>query len=389
MTHEDSAEATIPPPASYQQLLRYATDLARVYRAERAKRAALYIAGQTTRRILDSIGDAVLVVDQAGTVLDVNPAFCGAIGVTREAVVGARMDGISELAALTQGAGELSGAREQVFEIALPQGPPRYLEARVSPYTDGAGHPLGRVWALRDITAEKRADETRKEFLAIVSHELRTPLTAVLGFAELLDMAGEGTLPDDQRAIVGRIVENAKLLRDIVEQVLAFTTAGTEATTFAPETVDLVALAGDVAAAFQERATDAGVAIAVRSPSEHVFMTADGVFLRRALEQIVDNAIAFNRRGGSVEVRVEATAESAAISIADTGEGIPPAEMERIFDPFYRVAHYMTGKARGLGLGLALAQRIVRQHGGTIDVASRLGVGSTFTVHLPFARRES
>ncbi len=373
------------PTTEYEQLMRYAADLARLYREERAGRAALFVAGQTTRRILDSIGDAVLVVDRAGRIIDVNAAFCRIIAVQRDQVLGRRVREVPELERVVEWL-EMDlppDSKDLVLDIPLPQLPPRHLEAHVSTYEGKTGDLLGTVWVLRDVTAQKRAEATRQEFLAIVSHQLRTPLTAVLGFAELLEIsAGAGT-DEQERTFIAGILDNARQLRDIVEQILTFTSIGADTGTFIPEPVSLSESIERAVAMSRNAATQRGIRISVELPPKPIVITAVASMITRAVEQILDNAVTFNTRDGSVWVSLREEENDAVVAVRDTGRGIPPSDLDRIFDPFYRCEDFMKANTRGLGLSLPLAQRIIRWHGGTISVSSALGVGSTFTIRLP------
>jgi signal transduction histidine kinase len=229
------------------------------------------------------------------------------------------------------------------------------------------------------------AGEARDEALSLLAHDLRSPLSVVVGYVQLLArQAREGTVDADRLVSYGaRIEESARQMTTLLEDLLADADpdAGTDQVETAP--TDLGDLVRRVCEHHAGVADDARVEAQV--PSQPAVLDVSEAKLERALHNLVLNAIKYSPDGAEVTVRLDATPDEARISVADRGIGIPQAEVGRIFERFMRGSN-VTGRATGIGLGLSSAKRAVEAHGGTIDVESAEGEGTTFTIRLPRAR---
>jgi signal transduction histidine kinase len=223
------------------------------------------------------------------------------------------------------------------------------------------------------------ANRAKSSFLAQMSHELRTPMTAVLGYAELL--AEDAS--DVQREDLERIRASGRHLLDLLDDVLDLSKVSAGRMEFAASPVDLVALARDVldasAPLLQAHANRAAV-----EAEEPVVVVADPLRTRQVLLNLVSNAAKFTR-DGTVRVGFETAADAGrcAVFVEDTGMGIAPEQLERIFDPFAQASADIQRTHGGTGLGLALARQFVERMGGRLTVVSAVGRGSRFTVWLP------
>jgi signal transduction histidine kinase len=233
------------------------------------------------------------------------------------------------------------------------------------------------------IARTQASQRSQREFVANVSHELKTPLTSVQGFAQaILDGTADTAETRQQAAQViydeaGRMHRMALNLLD-----LARLDAGTADITMSP--VNLPALLNTVAEKFAPQSQKAGVQIKVEAAENLPPLSADGDRLAQVFTNLVDNALKFTLKGGTISLRASGVKEGILISVSDTGKGIPDESQARIFDRFYQVdASRRGGEKHGSGLGLAIAKEIVQAHGGRIGVRSRLGVGTTFEIFLP------
>lgn len=221
-----------------------------------------------------------------------------------------------------------------------------------------------------------------RRFTADASHELKTPLTVMRADLERA-MSSPGVTPDQLPALEEALAESARMA-DLVDSLLTLARADEGRFDIHRESVDLAALTADV----HETATilGEGAAIAVTlAVNEPVHVLGDMVRLRQLLLNLVTNAIKYTPRGGAVTIALERRGDLAAFSEHDTGQGIAAADLPFIFDRFWRADRVRSrgGERGGFGLGLAIAQWIAHAHGGAINVASRLGRGSTFTVTIP------
>ncbi|MCI0548633.1 MAG: HAMP domain-containing histidine kinase, partial [Candidatus Rokubacteria bacterium] len=216
-----------------------------------------------------------------------------------------------------------------------------------------------------------------------VSHEFRTPLTVIRGYGEHL--MNEGSPPDGSISDVMRvIVESCDQIIDMVDTLIEVSRIEEEgARSLALRSVDLRDVAASSVDPLRLRAAKKGVELDLEFPPEPVRVQGDPALLDHLVRKLVDNALKYSDPGGRVVVRGRAEGPFGTLEVQDSGMGIPPEHIPRIFDKFYMVDGGLTRRRRGAGVGLYLAREIVRLHHGTIDVESRPGEGSVFHVRLP------
>jgi signal transduction histidine kinase len=248
-----------------------------------------------------------------------------------------------------------------------------------------------RQYDVRDLMTElararrvaEEANRAKSDFLAMMSHELRTPLAAIIGFGDLLYEGISGPLGDLPRSQIGRIRQGARHLLALIEDILSYSRieAGKQQVTI--ETVNVGDLARDVAAVVEPLATKKGLALRVRVPEVGVTIATDARKLRQILLNLLGNAVKFTERGEVVLTVGHDADGGVAFRVRDTGSGIAPTHLERIFLPFEQVDTSLANRHQGTGLGLGLSRKLAHLLGGELSVESELGIGSTFTVLLP------
>ncbi|TDK26838.1 PAS domain-containing sensor histidine kinase [Arthrobacter crusticola] len=244
--------------------------------------------------------------------------------------------------------------------------------------TDDDGTFVGTVVSFTDITSLLRALHAKDDFLSNVSHEFRTPLTSVLGFLDLILDRRDSLEPDVVRYLsVAR--RNALQLEALVDDLLAIN-AGTFRVR--PVQCDVGELIGACIASAQPAADAAGVRLINTAPAA-LPAVADPVRLGQALDNLVSNAVKYNRRGGTITVGADLTDGLLRLGVEDTGIGIEAEELSQVFDRFFRSPAVRVSTVQGVGLGLLITKSIVTEHGGTISAVSEPGQGSTFTMTLP------
>jgi signal transduction histidine kinase len=243
---------------------------------------------------------------------------------------------------------------------------------------------VGRLVVLREITAEREADRIKDEFFALVSHELRTPLTAIIGYVELVLDDDEDALDDTHRTHLEIAQRNARRLLRLVGDLLFVAQVETGQLMLEMAEIDLADVAARSLETFLPRARQAGIDLGA-DVTRVAPLLGDRDRLGQALENLIANAVKFTPEGGHVEVRVRREGDEAVISVADTGPGIPVEEQKHLFERFFRAELAVRGAVEGIGLGLAIAEAIVRGHNGRIVVESTAGEGATFAIHLPLA----
>jgi signal transduction histidine kinase len=235
-----------------------------------------------------------------------------------------------------------------------------------------------------DLLGAAQMDRERSAFLAGLSHELRTPLNAILGFAHVLESEVDGPLSSEARESLAIIRTSGEHLRTLIDDIIDLSALETGNLTLSRAPVDVLPLAEQVIREASATILDKPLDLAVTGASG-VSAFADQRRLRQILTNLVSNAVKFTSQG-SVTVHVEPRGSFAAITVRDTGMGIPPEETAAIFEE-YRQSGDARSRRAGTGLGLAITRRLVHMHGGTIEVTSELGRGSTFTVNLPLAAK--
>jgi heavy metal sensor kinase len=239
---------------------------------------------------------------------------------------------------------------------------------------------LPLVRALNGLLARlEGALDAQRAFIADAAHELRTPLTALRGSIEVA-LRSERT-PDEYRRVLGSSLEDVERLTRVAEDLLLLSraTAGLEVPRRTVELEPLVIEVLDLGTQLGQRA---GVTVRAKELAPLSVRGEEGA-LRRAVTNLVENAIKYTPRGGAVDLALTRAENRAVISVADTGIGIPAVDLERIFEPFVRLDAARARDTGGTGLGLAIARSIVAAHDGTISVESTPGSGSRFTIRLP------
>ncbi len=323
--------------------------------------------------ITQSMPEGLVLLDNKNAILSINPsasklfsAQAGCVGQNfltldrstdvSQAIDRARETGHSETRV------ELSGRIYQ-FDISR---------------IESAGEKIGAVLLCFDITERETAEQARREFTANVSHELKTPLQGIIGSAELIE---NGMVkPEDMPRFIGHIRTEAQRLVALIADIIRLSQLD-EGVEMPKENVELLSLAGEVAEDLRAAADKASVTITTDGQSSIVF----GVrrLLYEMLYNLCDNAIKYNRPGGSVRIHVENREQEAAISVLDTGIGIAPEHQSRIFERFYRVDKSHSKASGGTGLGLSIVKHAAMYHGGKVALESEPGRGTEIRVTLP------
>ena len=327
--------------------------------------------------ILSSMVEGVLVVDEQGRLQHVNDAARRMLRLDHDAINHSYVDAIRHPGIADQISRVLGGEQPEGLELSVTRDINRTLVARVAPVV-AAGR--GAVLVLHDITDLRRADQVRRDFVANVSHELRTPLTAIKGYAEaLMDE------PDDAEArqrflevIHRHSTRMERLVKDLLR--LARLDAGQEVV----ENVrcDARALLNSVISDFEAT---------IQAKQQHLKSTIadnasslmiDAAKFHDVLRNLVENAVNYTPDGGTVEIAADLVDHRYRIVVQDNGPGIPPEDLSRVFERFYRVDK-SRARPGGTGLGLAIVRNLVNTLGGEVAVANRPEGGAVFTVILP------
>ena len=245
--------------------------------------------------------------------------------------------------------------------------------------------PLGdlAVGVFFDITQLEKLERVRREFFANLSHELRTPLTAMLACSETL-MSGAMDDPDSRTRFVEMLHKHAKRMSALISDISDLSAIESGQVELTLERLRLRRVVADIVALAKSQRADTDISFSISIPDGFV-VEADRTRLEQILYNIIDNAVKFNRPGGSVCVSAVEKEGWVAITIEDTGAGITALDLPRVFERLYRGDKSRSRKTEGAGLGLAIVKHLVHAHGGELTVTSELGQGSRFTFTLPVA----
>ncbi|MEX0874988.1 MAG: ATP-binding protein [Actinomycetota bacterium] len=359
--------ASAPERTSAAEL---AVQIANEHRRALERLAQAATEGRRREAALTHTSDAVLIVQPTGIVEYANPT--ARLFMQDRALEVTRRLGQPDLERLVEHANATGEAVAEDVTLWIPGAKP--ARARAIPLADGA-----TVLLLSDLSESYRLDRVRRDFVANVSHELKTPVAAIRALAETASTA----LGADDLSTATRFVERlgteasrlAGLVLDLLD--LSRVEVGTELTM---STVELDALLAE--AADHARPVAEVKEIELVTHDSGLVVEADPSQLAMAVKNLVDNAVRYSERG-KVELVADRRGEWIAVSVSDQGIGIPVDEVTRIFERFYRVDKARSRATGGTGLGLAIVRHVVENHGGTVDVESELGVGSTFTLLLP------
>jgi two-component system phosphate regulon sensor histidine kinase PhoR len=354
-------------PEEVEALLALAANTsAALSNAELYQRVALE--KERSSAILENIADGIVALDRDGNVVLWNRAAeqvtgvpAGeALGRSPQQVLGRTLSGAPRVP-LARGGGEI------------------WLSVNEAVMRDPAGQVAGRIYAFRDISADRFVEEMKSEFVSTVSHELRGPLTSIYGFAETLLREDILFGEEERRVFLGYISSESERLTGIVDQLLNVARLDTGDLHVNLLPTDVRPLVAEVVTFAEE---NVGHSFVLELPTEPLAAEADADKLRQVLVHLVDNAVKYSPNGGRVTVAARRKSDTVEFQVADEGLGIPESEHDRIFRKFYRADQ----ERGGTGLGLFLAQGLVNAMGGRIWVESSEGEGSRFAFELPAAR---
>jgi PAS domain S-box-containing protein len=371
---------------------------------------------QTMTSVIDAVTEqSIIGTDRDGVIRVWNPGAERMLGLPRPDVVRKRsivdFHLPEELEAAAQDAGSATGltvlvhaAQEHGSDVrdwtyVAADGEQRTVSVAVTPRTDDRGVQAGWNFVGTDMTEARATERMKDQFVSLISHELRTPLTSILGYLELVLDDEDQALTDEQRRYLTTVERNADRLLRLVGDLLF--TAQVDAGRFSlqPHDVDLAGVVRSAEETARVTAATAGVEVVVDLPDGGLVIPGDAVRLGQACDNLVSNAVKFTPSGGRVTLSLStgwATSDGAVstdqrpgsapvarLAVSDTGMGIPTGEQGKLCTRFFRSSTAQRNAVPGVGLGLAITKAITTAHGGTLDLVSAEGEGTTFTLTLP------
>lgn len=342
--------------------------------------ARVAAASQERNRLMAAINsslDAVVAVDSDNNVTFANAAVRGLLDRSPEEVVGNPFVFTMPDPAAIEGL-RASRERGESTSVVIERPNRRFLRAIITPIVGGGD--WSTLVVFHDLTDVKRVEEVRRDFVANVSHELRTPLAAIKSVIETLE---GGAMEDSAVAhdFLGRADAEVDRLVQMVEELLELSRIESGELPVSREALDVGAIVESAADRMRAPSERAGLALKVALAQDLPLVKGDRVSLERALMNLVHNAIKFTPEGGRIEIAARPDGGGVTIEVSDTGVGIDPADLPRVFERFFKADR--ARRAGGTGLGLALVKHTAEAHGGRVEAESRLGEGSRFRIWLP------
>lgn len=359
--------------------------------ADRLKAQIAQISREKSERdaIFSNLSEGVMMLDMDGGIIDLNTAAARILELPSRQSGGTTVMGLVRNRRLDEFIAGLKNnlpPYEMEMTLALPTGERhlRFRAARISWGEEGAS---GVLLVIYDLTAIRRLENYRRDFVANVSHEIKTPITVIRGAVEtLLDGAMED--PAMAEKFLKILAAHAQRLNSLVDDILSLSDLECRSADHDRErqNLPLVAPVQTAIELIRPRAVERNMSIEVDDRTSGRLVPMDRALLEQAVLNLLTNAIKYSETTKPIEVRLDVADSLARISVTDHGCGIAPEHLGRVFERFYRVDKARSRKAGGTGLGLAIVKHIAQLHGGSVDVTSEVGCGSCFTILLPLGK---
>lgn len=336
------------------------------------------------RVILGGMRDGLIAIDDLGKIVLINSVMSRILGFEIREVRGRYLSDViedSEIIELLMNTLKMQRPLEAELDLGLGQSE-KFLKAYTSPLIDYGQDVSGALIVLHDLTQTRMLENMRRDFVANVSHELKTPITAIRGIAETLVDDPQMELELRQKFMT-KITDQSHRLSNLVSDLLALARLDEREKT--PKTrIELGTLIEErITSLSKVTAPEKMARLIFDKPEEPVHVFGDEEELRQAIGNLIDNGLKYTPRHGSVRTELSSTGDQATIRIEDNGIGIPEEFLDRIFERFFRVDKARSREIGGTGLGLAIVKNICLKHDGNVEVESKDGKGTTFTITLP------
>lgn len=336
--------------------------------------------------IVRSIPDPLIVLDSDYRIVMANRACERYFGFSGEKAEGKHfLEAIRDgklFSFITSGVESNDAVSEKV--LLFENGSNSYFNVTVTKICSGGSSAQGCIVLMQDVTGFKQLEQVKTDFVATVSHEFKTPLTSIIMGASMLEGENLGVLDSRQKTIVDAIIEDGERLSGFVNELLEVSRLESGKAVYSFEPCSASAIAWQSIRQFMESASRKNVTLINEISEDMPLVRADFERITWVFNNLISNALKYTKSGDCITVGAKVSGKSMELSVADTGDGIPPEYLGRIFEKFAQVKGQNID-VEGTGLGLAVAKEIVTAHGGNITVKSELDVGSTFTFTLPLA----
>jgi len=330
-----------------------------------------------------NVGEGVVVIGNDGNIMMANPAAEKLLGTQRQAIIGQTLkDSLKEEHSLVLSGGSPESIKE--IEVAgKDEETRRVLRSSNAVVEDQDGRTIGMVSVLSDITKMKEVEQLKSDFVANVSHELRSPLAAIQKNLSLILDQTAGETNANQNEFLSLAKDNVERLTRLINDLLDLSKIEAGKMELKKAKTDLKALVRNAVTAFTGWFKEKGITARLDVPNTPLDLEIDVDKITQVMNNLLSNALKFTPAKGEIRIALNAAAGPIEVSVTDTGIGIAPKDVQRIFNKFEQASANHPVGTNGTGLGLPLAKQIVEKHGGSMRVTSEIGKGSTFTFTLP------
>lgn len=343
------------------------------------------------RTMVNRLSEGVMCTNRSNTVVLANPAFLRMLGCRPEPAAGLPVDGLitnARIKEMIQGALHMPReALDECTEEIVVGGDDTFeamiLSVRCVPFRDRAGTTIGVITVLHDITALRRMDQMKSHFVSMVSHEIRSPMNSVLMQLQVVLDGLAGTITDKQKDILERASKKIESLSQMTSELLDLASIESGLLVQKKEPVCMAEVIREQLVLVEPQAAAKSISLTAEVTDDLPLVLADRRNMEEVIANLITNAIKYTPDAGAVTVTASSTGDTLCIRVSDTGFGIAEEEQGRIFERFYRVKNVQTRFIQGTGLGLPIVKSIVDAHDGHIELESRPGAGSTFSVFFP------
>jgi two-component system phosphate regulon sensor histidine kinase PhoR len=343
------------------------------------------------RVMINTLRDGVLTTDHQKRVALANPACLKMLDCHKRTVLGKFVSEVISEPTVLGMIDKAIAQPEEMFseiteEVTISMGKgkeDKVIGIRCIPFRDRLKRNLGTVTVFHDITALKKVDQLKSDFVSMVAHEIKSPLNSVLMQLNVVLDGLAGELTEKQEDILTRSSAKIKSLTELASELLDLSKIESGLINQEREELNLEEVIKEHVSLYLEKAEEKSLDLVHKPCGKDVFIMANRINIEEVLSNLISNAIRYTPHGGKIEVWADETGDCTMIHVADTGLGISPDLLENIFERFYRVKNEKTRYINGTGLGLAIVKSIVESHHGTIKVDSVEGEGTRFTINLP------
>ena len=343
------------------------------------------------RVMINTLNNGVLTTDNQKRIALANPAFLKMIGCRKTSVIGHNVSEFIKDARLLDMIDQAIKQPADTFaeitdEMTMPFSKEKeemIIGIRCIPFRDRLNRNLGSITVLNDITALKKIDQLKSDFVSMVAHVIKSPLNSILMQLDVVLDGLAGELTEKQKEILQKSSNRIKSLTKLSTELLDLSKIESGLINQDREELNLVELISGQIAFYQDKADSKSIRLTTKETKKEIWMMGNRINIEEVVSNLISNALRYSPNGGTITAWADEKSDCAKIAVSDTGLGIPQNDLEHIFDKFFRVKNEKTRNINGTGLGLAIVKSIVEAHHGTIEVESQVDKGTCFSIYFP------